>query len=129
MKRLLIIIAAALVALSVTSCKGVSPDFKFALDLTGDVSNAPTAIAGNFDVSVSNVPAAAFSLAENEIVLGVEENLKASDFVNDYIEKNVIAYFNDNPATLYDFTVKGYISESVSGTKFSVDRRFTNKPE
>lgn len=129
MKRIFPILASLmLIAVFATSCKDVKPDFKFDLNLTGEVSNAPTNIAGNFDVAVCNAPAKFFAV-DNATVLSCDENKNASDFIDDYIEKNVIAYFNDAPNTIYDFTVKGYISESVTGIKFSVDRRFTNKPE
>lgn len=54
MKKILTICMLALSCLLFASCDGGKPEFKFSLNLTGEVTNAPTAIAGNFIVDVAN---------------------------------------------------------------------------
>lgn len=126
MKKFLTICMLALSCLLFASCDGGKPEFKFSLNLTGEVANAPTAIAGNFIVDVANDAPEVF-LFENATVNSIECDAEANDWLNDYIEKNVISRFEENPETIYDFYVKGYVKELKTGLNFSVDKRFTNR--
>ncbi len=128
MKKFLTLCLLASVMLLAASCKDVKPDFKFNLDLVGAVENAPTAIAGNFSVQVANAQPDTCSNFDAAELSAIETNEQACDWLDDYITANVLAYLDDDPATLYDFTVKGYVKEVVTGISLSVDRRYTNKP-
>ncbi len=117
----------ACLLLGAVACNNVKPEFKFSLELTGDVSNAPTAIAGDFAVNVSNDQANVFNLNEASAFYSIEapEGVEANAWLESYIQSNVLNNFND--ATNYDIYVKGYVKEKNSGLLFSVDKRFTNK--
>lgn len=122
-------LVAASMLLMLNSCEGVKPEFKFSLDLTGTVSNAPTAIAGSFAVDVANEPVATFQYVNAAELQNIVTDEKSNEWLDDYIEKNVLSYLNEDPATIYDITVKGIVKETVTGMCFSVDKRFTNKTE
>ena len=126
MKKFCLLAIMVLGVLFATSCKE-SPEFRFQLNLTGIVTNAPTEIAADFSINAANEAVSYFSLEQNAPVLAIESDIKANDWLNQYINDNVIA--NLEPETIYDFYVKGYVKEKVSGVQFSVDRRFTNKQE
>lgn len=117
----------ACLLLGAVACNNVKPEFKFSLELTGDVSNAPTAIAGDFAVNVSNDQVNVFNLNEASAFYSIDapEGVEANDWLESYIRSNVLNNFND--ATNYDIYVKGYVKEINSGLLFSVDKRFTNK--
>lgn len=131
MKKFLFAAFAAIsLILCMASCENVKPEFKFDLSLTGDVSNAPTAIMGNFDVTVCNDAVVFMDVkSSNAPVKSIleQEGLKANSWLDEYIQKNVISYFAE--PTVYDVLVKGYVKESTTGLIFSVDKRFTNKSE
>lgn len=120
-----------------TSCKDVKPEYKFKLEIAGEVVDTPTNIQGDFSVNVCNdaiaeydaryvrtaeaeVPSTIMSIAEQE---GTETN----KWLDNYIQNNVIAELA--PTTEYNITVKGYVHEEVSGITFSVDKVFTNKEQ
>lgn len=122
-------LAAALMLLCFSSCKDVKPEFKFSPNLTGEVQNAPTAVAGDFAVNVANEQAVFFSLENAGEVLSIEapQGNDANNWLDSYVEANVLSYFDSQ--TGYDIYVKGYVKESVTGLMLTVDKRFTNKTE
>ena len=121
-----------------TSCKDVKPEYKFKLEIAGEVVDTPTNIQGDFLVNVCNdttiaeyaarnvrtaeaeVPSTIMSIAE-------KEGIEANKWLDDYIQNNVIAELA--PTTEYNITVKGYVHEEVSGITFSVDKVFTDKEQ
>ena len=109
------------------ACNNMKPEFKFSLKLSGDVSNAPTAIAGDFSVNVLNDQVNVFQLNDASLLYSIEapEGVEAEAWLDSYIQSNVLNNFND--ATVYDIYVKGYVKEVYTGLLFSVDKRFTNK--
>lgn len=117
----------ACLLLGAVACNNVKPEFKFSLELSGDVSNAPTAIAGDFSVNVLNDQVNVFQLNDASLLYSIEapEGVKAEAWLDSYIQSNVLNNFND--ATVYDIYVKGYVKEVNTGLLFSVDKRFTNK--
>ena len=116
--------------LGVCSCKSVKPEFNFDLYITGGVYDAPTNIDGDFDVNVCNdntiIEAISLKNAPIKSILE-QEGVAANGWLDDYIKKNVLSYFSAN--TTYDVYVNGYVKETLKGLTFSVDKRFTNKPE
>lgn len=128
-KFLTLALAVALILPMLSSCKDVKPEFKFDLNLTGVVQNAPTAIAGDFTVAVTNAQADVFVIENGAELNDIVVDKEANDWLDNYILANVIEEINDDPATIYDITVKGFVREVVSGVCFTVDKRFTNKPE
>lgn len=117
----------ACLLLGAVACNNVKPEFKFSLELSGDVSNVPTAIAGDFAVNVSNDQVNVFQLNDASLLYSIEapEGVEAEAWLDSYIQSNVLNNFND--ATVYDIYVKGYVKEVNTGLLFSVDKRFTNK--
>ena len=117
----------ACLLLGAVACNNVKPEFKYSLELSGDVSNAPTAIAGDFSVNVLNDQVNVFQLNDASLLYSIEapEGVEAEAWLDSYIQSNVLNNFND--ATVYDIYVKGYVKEVNTGLLFSVDKRFTNK--
>ena len=111
------------------SCKDVKPEFKFDLELTGDVSDAPTQISSDFNVAVTNIQADSVQrvifLAAPCKSITDPDGEEALQWLDSYIQNNVIAEMG--PETVYYIHVVGRVHESVSGITFSVDKEFTNK--
>ena len=117
-----------------TSCKDVKPEFKFQLELTGDVADATTAIKGDFAVNVTNEIIndfnATYLLADaNTEILSIAEpkGAQANEWLENYVQENVINEFS--ATTDYYIAVKGYVHETLTGLTFSVDKVFTNRPK
>lgn len=128
MKHFLIVFSLlAVCLLGATACHQVEPDFKYSLELTGDVSNVSTAFSGNFAVSVRNDQVDVFSYENAAEMFSIydPEGAEAKAWLDSYVEKNVVSKLNE--ATAYDVYVKGYLKEINTGIVFSVDKRFTNK--
>ena len=123
-----------LVLAAFTSCKDVKPEFKFQLELTGDVADATTAIKGDFAVNVTNEIIndfnATYLLADaNTEILSIAEpkGAQANEWLENYVQENVINEFS--ATTDYYIAVKGYVHETLTGLTFSVDKVFTNRPK
>ena len=123
-----------LVLAAFTSCKDVKPEFKFQLELTGDVADATTAIKGDFAVNVTNAIIndfnATYLLADaNTEILSIAEpkGAQANEWLENYVQENVINEFS--ATTDYYIAVKGYVHETLTGLTFSVDKVFTNRPK
>ena len=123
-----------LVLAAFTSCKDVKPEFKFQLELTGDVADATTAIKGDFAVNVTNEIIndfnATYVLADaNTEILSIAEpkGAQANEWLENYVQENVINEFSTT--TDYYIAVKGYVHETLTGLTFSVDKVFTNRPK
>ena len=121
-----------LVLAAFTSCKDVKPEFKFQLELTGDVADATTAIKGDFAVNVTNEIIndfnATYLLADaNTEILSIAEpkGTQANEWLENYVQENVINEFS--ATTDYYIAVKGYVHETLTGLTFSVDKVFTNR--
>lgn len=123
-----------LVLAAFTSCKDVKPEFKFQLELTGDVADTTTAIKGDFAVNVTNEIIndfnATYVLADaNTEILSIAEpkGAQANEWLENYVQENVINEFS--ATTDYYIAVKGYVHEMLTGLTFSVDKVFTNRPK
>ena len=123
-----------LVLAAFTSCKDVKPEFKFQLELTGDVADATTAIKGDFAVNVTNEIIndfnATYVLTDvNTEILSIAEpkGVQANEWLENYVQENVINEFS--ATTDYYIAVKGYVHETLTGLTFSVDKVFTNRPK
>ena len=123
-----------LVLAAFTSCKDVKPEFKFQLELTGDVADSTTAIKGDFAVNVTNEIIndfnATYVLADaNTEILSIAEpkGAQANEWLENYVQENVINEFSTT--TDYYIAVKGYVHETLTGLTFSVDKVFTNRPK
>ena len=121
-----------LVLAAFTSCKDVKPEFKFQLELTGDVADTTTAIKGDFAVNVTNEIIndfnATYVLADaNTEILSIAEpkGAQANEWLENYVQENVINEFS--ATTDYYIAVKGYVHETLTGLTFSVDKVFTNR--
>lgn len=132
MKRFIVSLCVLLLTLAVfSSCKDVKPEFKFQLELSGDVSDSPTAIKGDFTVNVTNEVVYNFNDAyilgaSKDIVSIIEpQGVQANEWLDEYIQENVINEFHDT--TDYYIAVKGYVHETLTGLTFSVDKVFTNR--
>ena len=117
-----------------TSCKDVKPEFKFQLELTGDVADATTAIKGDFAVNVTNEIINDFNATyvltdANTEILSIAEprGVQANEWLENYVQENVINEFS--ATTDYYIAVKGYVHETLTGLTFSVDKVFTNRPK
>lgn len=127
-KFFLMCFVALLATLALPSCDGTKPEFKFDLELAGDVSDTPTQITADFHASVTNVPVVEtrtllFSAAPAKDI-NSPEGADALKWLDEYIQSNVIAEMG--PQTSYNITVKGYVHEKVTGLTFAVDKQFTN---
>lgn len=135
MKKFITICCALFLVLAAfTSCKDVKPEFKFQLELTGDVADATTAIKGDFAVNVTNEIIndfnATYLLADaNTEILSIAEpkGAQANEWLENYVQENVINEFS--ATTDYYIAVKGYVHETLTGLTFSVDKVFTNRPK
>ena len=123
-----------LVLAAFTSCKDVKPEFKFQLELTGDVADATTAIKGDFAVNVTNEIINDFNATyvltdANTEILSIAEpkGARANEWLENYVQENVINEFS--ATTDYYIAVKGYVHETLTGLTFSVDKVFTNRPK
>lgn len=132
MKRFIILLCVSLLTLGfLSSCKDVKPEFKFQLELSGDVSDSPTAIKGDFTINVTNEVVQNFNdayiLGASKDVVSITEpqGIQANEWLDKYIQENVINEFHDT--TEYYIAVKGYVHETLTGITFSVDKVFTNR--
>lgn len=132
MKRFIILLCVSLLTLGfLSSCKDVKPEFKFQLELSGDVSDSPTAIKGDFTIDVTNEVVQNFNnayiLGASKDVVSITEpqGIQANEWLDEYIQENVINEFHDT--TEYYIAVKGYVHETLTGITFSVDKVFTNR--
>lgn len=132
MKRFIILLCVSLLTLGfLSSCKDAKPEFKFQLELSGDVSDSPTAIKGDFTINVTNEVVQNFNdayiLGASKDVVSITEpqGVQANEWLDKYIQENVINEFHD--ATEYYIAVKGYVHETLTGITFSVDKVFTNR--
>lgn len=123
-----------LVLAAFTSCKDVKPEFKFQLELKGDVADATTAIKGDFAVNVTNEIINDFNATyvltdANTEILSIAEpkGTQANEWLENYVQENVINEFS--ATTDYYIAVKGYVHETLTGLTFSVDKVFTNRPK
>ena len=123
-----------LVLAAFTSCKDVKPEFKFQLELTGDVADSTTAIKGDFAVNVTNEIINDFNATyvltdANTEILSIAEprGVQANEWLENYVQENVINEFS--ATTDYYIAVKGYVHETLTGLTFSVDKVFTNRPK
>ena len=121
-----------LVLAAFTSCKDVKPEFKFQLELTGDVADTTTAIKGDFAVNVTNEIINDFNATyvltdANTEILSIAEpkGAQANEWLENYVQENVINEFS--ATTDYYIAVKGYVHETLTGLAFSVDKVFTNR--
>lgn len=126
MKRFIFLFSVlAALLLGVTACHDAKPEFKFSLELTGNVSDASTSVYGDFSAKVFNDQADVL-LADSEASihsLGAPEGRKADTWLESYMKENVL---DDLDATDYNIYVKGYVKEVRTGLLFSVDKRFSN---
>ena len=127
-KFFVVFIVAFLATFALSSCDGTKPEFKFDLEVSGDVSDTPTSIVADFNASVTNVPVVEtqtmlFSAAPTKDITS-PEGADALQWLDEYIQSNVIAEMG--PQTSYNITVKGYVHEKVTGLTFAVDKQFTN---
>lgn len=135
MKRFIVSLCVLLLTLATfTSCKDVKPEFKFQLELTGDVADATTAIKGDFAVNVTNEIINDFNATyvltdANTEILSIAEprGVQANEWLENYVQENVINEFS--ATTDYYIAVKGYVHETLTGLTFSVDKVFTNRPK
>ena len=135
MKKFITICCALFLALEAfTSCKDVKPEFKFQLELKGDVADATTAIKGDFAVNVTNEIINDFNATyvptdANTEILSIAEpkGVQANEWLENYVQENVINEFSTT--TDYYIAVKGYVHETLTGLTFSVDKVFTNRPK
>lgn len=130
MKKFLFLCFTLLIASMVMfSCKDVKPEFKFDLELTGDVADAPTQITSDFNVAVTNIQADSVQkvifLAAPCKAITEPEGADALQWLDSYIQTNVISEMG--PETVYYIHVVGMVHESVSGITFSVDKEFSNR--
>lgn len=132
MKRFIILLCVSLLTLGfLSSCKDVKPEFKFQLELSGDVSDSPTAVKGDFTINVTNEVVQNFNdayiLGASKDVVSITEpqGIQANEWLDKYIQENVINEFHDT--TEYYIAVKGYVHETLTGITFSVDKVFTNR--
>lgn len=133
MKKFIMFCCALFFALAAfTSCKDVKPEFKFQLELTGDVADSTTAIKGDFAVNATNEIIGDFNAtyaitdANTEIYSIAEpRGARANEWLENYVQENVINEFS--ATTDYYIVVKGYVHETITGLTFSVDKIFTNK--
>lgn len=135
MKKFITICCVLFLALAAfTSCKDFKPEFKFQLELTGDVADATTAIKGDFSVNVTNEIINDFNATyvltdANTEILSIAEprGVQANEWLENYVQENVINEFS--ATTDYYIAVKGYVHETLTGLTFSVDKVFTNRPK
>ena len=135
MKKFITICCALFLVLTAfTSCKDVKPEFKFQLELKGDVADATTAIKGDFAVNVTNEIINDFNATyvltdANTEILSIAEpkGVQANEWLENYVQENVINEFS--ATTDYYIAVKGYVHETLTGLTFSVDKVFTNRPK
>lgn len=135
MKKFITICCALFLVLTAfTSCKDVKPEFKFQLELKGDVADATTAIKGDFAVNVTNEIINDFNATyvltdANTEILSIAEpkGAQANEWLENYVQENVINEFS--ATTDYYIAVKGYVHETLTGLTFSVDKVFTNRPK
>lgn len=135
MKKFITICCVLFLMLSAfTSCKDVKPEFKFQLELTGDVADTTTAIKGDFAVNVTNEIINDFNATyvltdANTEILSIAEpkGAQANEWLENYVQENVINEFS--ATTDYYIAVKGYVHETLTGLTFSVDKVFTNRPK
>lgn len=132
MKRFIILLCVSLLTLGfLSSCKDAKPEFKFQLELSGDVSDSPTAVKGDFTINVTNEVVQNFNdayiLGASKDVVSITEpqGVQANEWLDKYIQENVINEFHDT--TEYYIAVKGYVHETLTGITFSVDKVFTNR--
>lgn len=132
MKRFIILLCVSLLTLGfLSSCEDVKPEFKFQLELSGNVSDSPTAIKGDFTINVTNEVVQNFNdayiLGASKDVISITEpqGVQANEWLDKYIQENVINEFHDT--TEYYIAVKGYVHETLTGITFSVDKVFTNR--
>lgn len=134
MKKFLLICCAMFLAFGTfTSCKEVKPEFKFQLELTGDVADSIAAVKGNFAINVTNEVVndfnATYVLAgdSNDAILSIADpqGAKVNSWLDNYIQENVINEFA--ATTKYYIVVKGYVHETLTGITFSVDKVFANR--
>lgn len=132
MKRFIILLCVSLLTLGfLSSCKDAKPEFKFQLELSGDVSDSPTAVKGDFTINVTNEVVHNFNdayiLGASKDVVSITEpqGVQANEWLDKYIQENVINEFHDT--TEYYIAVKGYVHETLTGITFSVDKVFTNR--
>ena len=127
MKKFITICCVLFLALAAfTSCNDVKPEFKFQLELKGDVADVTTAIKGDFAVNVTNEIINDFNATyvltdANTEILSIAEpkGVQANEWLDEYIQENVINEFHDT--TDYYIAVKGYVHETLTGLTFSVD--------
>lgn len=129
MKKFLTLLLAVMMIGIFTACKETKPEFKFNLNLTGDVSDSATDIQGDFNVKVLNfTPNSEQVLAASAPIDSTsEEAVNAYDWLDNYIQANVISEMG--PSTTYEIKVTGLINEVNSGITLTVDKVFTNKPK
>ena len=118
-----------------TSCKDVKPEYKFKLEIAGEVVDTPTNIQGYFSVNVCNdvfveyesryVQPAEAEAPPTIMSIMEQKGTDANKWIDNYIQNNVVAEFAH--ITEYNIKVKGYVHEEVSGITFSVDKVFTDK--
>ena len=129
MKRFICFLSVALALLLMPSCKDVRPEFKFQMELTGDVSDSVSNLKGDFIVNVTNDGTNFFKVINESdfetMSIAEPEGFKANSWLDNYIQENVIDNFS--ATTEYLIHIKGYVQEEKSGIVFSVDKTFTNK--
>jgi hypothetical protein len=125
MKKIFILFVAVLMF---TACKNVTPEIKFELNITGEVSNEPSKVHGDFNVNVTNfvVDKALLTEMKDMTKNTLADSEVASDWLTTYVEENVINEFP--PQTIYEIAVKGMLHEEVSGMTLIVNKTFSNKP-
>lgn len=125
-KIVLFLVMALITMIAITSCKDVKPEFKFQLEIDGEAADSATAIQGDFNVNVCNNAVAFMDMSETNVLsIAAPEGNDANDWLDNYIQTNVISEFPNS--TEYVINVKGYVYDTLTGMMFSADKTFTNK--
>lgn len=125
-KIVLFLVMALITMIAITSCKDVKPEFKFQLEIDGEAADSATAIQGDFNVNACNNDVAFIDMNETNVLsIAAPEGNDANDWLDNYIQTNVISEFPNS--TEYVINVKGYVYDTLTGMMFSADKTFTNK--
>ena len=109
-----------------SSCKDTKPEFAFDLQFDGQTEVVEQLINGTFSVNVTNEQVPALKYAKNLESIESPEGKDALNWLNNYVDKNVVSEFEQAKA-IYVIHVKGFVYEKLTGITFSVDKTYTNK--
>ena len=108
-----------------TSCDNKKPEFKYQVDVGGQLAFVASETVSTFTAFVSNTTTPTMLSASPDVSAG--ESSVITSAAEEYFEAQIKAALPTN--TYYNITIKGYVTEKLTGITVAINKTFNNFPD